>query len=108
MLMMLFPQDCFINDGRRSNIELPKWFTRPLYALIHKPKLNFFLFAAPEVIRQRKQELNIQQITRLNTGYEQLFDRFQKQFRTSEYVKVENTDLQRTISTIFNAYRHAA
>lgn len=98
----------FINDGRRSNIELPKWFTRPLYALIHKPRLNFFLFAAPEVIAQRKQELNLQQIKQLNTGYGQLFDRFQKQFRASEYVQVENTDLERTISTIFNAYSHAA
>ena len=35
----------FINDGRRSNINLPARFTQALYAFDNKPKLNLFLYA---------------------------------------------------------------
>ena len=60
------------------------------------------------MIVQRKQELSVDKIRQLNAGYEELFDRFKGRYQDSEYHKVENTNLDNTISLIINAYRNAA
>jgi thymidylate kinase len=57
----------FIIDSRRSNIVLPKGFMKWCYHFIFKPQVNVFLFASPEIIRSRKQELSQEDITSLTT-----------------------------------------
>jgi thymidylate kinase len=89
----------FIHDSRRSNIDLPSRFIRSLYALIRKPDLNFFLFAAPDIIRTRKQELDVDTIRELTEQYRTFFQRLGKQ-RQDQYVTIENTDLTVTTNII--------
>lgn len=91
----------FIHDSRRSNIDLPSGMIRWFYALIRKPDLNVFLFAAPEIIRARKQELDVPTIQHLTEQYRTFFHQLGKQHR-DKYVTLENTDLTTTINAIMN------
>ncbi|MGI4864397.1 MAG: hypothetical protein ACRYFZ_10785 [Janthinobacterium lividum] len=90
----------FINDGRRSNISLPQRFTQALYALVNKPKLNFFLYADPQEILRRKQELSAGTITQLTQQYQALFGQLGARYRRSRYVPIENQDLDATLALI--------
>jgi thymidylate kinase len=90
----------FINDGRRSNISLPAGFTQALYAFVNKPKLNFFLYADPQEILRRKQELSASTITQLTQQYKSLFGQLGARYRRSRYVPIENQDLDTTLNLI--------
>ena len=90
----------FINDGRRSNINLPARFTQALYAFVNKPKLNFFLYADPQEILRRKQELSASTITQLTQQYQSLFGQLGARYRRSRYVPIENQDLDTTLNLI--------
>lgn len=90
----------FINDGRRSNISLPAGFTQALYAFVNKPKLNFFLYADPQEILRRKQELSASTITQLTQQYKSLFGALGARYRRSRYVPIENQDLDTTLNLI--------
>jgi thymidylate kinase len=90
----------FINDGRRSNINLPARFTQALYAFVNKPKLNFFLYADPQEILRRKQELSASTITQLTQQYQSLFGQLGARYRRSRYVPIENQDLNTTLNLI--------
>ena len=92
----------FINDGRRSNISLPQRFTQALYAFVNKPKLNFFLYADPQEILRRKQELSASTITQLTQQYQSLFGQLGARYRRSRYVPIENQDLHDTLALIGN------
>ena len=90
----------FINDGRRSNINLPARFTQALYAFVNKPKLNFFLYADPQEILRRKQELSAGTITQLTQQYQALFSQLGARYHRSRYVPIENQDLDATLNLI--------
>ena len=90
----------FINDGRRSNINLPARFTQALYAFVNKPKLNFFLYADPQEILRRKQELSASTITQLTQQYRALFGELGARYRRSRYVPIKNQDLDTTLNLI--------
>ncbi len=90
----------FINDGRRSNISLPTGLTQALYAFVNKPKLNFFLYADPQEILRRKQELSASTITQLTQQYKSLFGALGARYRRSRYVPIENQDLDTTLNLI--------
>ena len=90
----------FINDGRRSNIRLPERLTRALYAFVTKPRLNFFLYAAPEEILRRKQELSGDTIRELTQKYQTLFGQLSGRYRQSRYVPIENHNLDATLTLI--------
>ncbi|WP_216688920.1 nucleoside/nucleotide kinase family protein [Hymenobacter siberiensis] len=90
----------FINDGRRSNIDLPVRLTQALYALVNKPRLNFFLYADPQEILRRKQELSASTITQLTQQYKILFGQLGARYRDSRYVPIENQDLDTTLALI--------
>ncbi|GAB3635203.1 hypothetical protein GCM10027422_07930 [Hymenobacter arcticus] len=90
----------FINDGRRSNIHLPARFTQALYAFVNKPRLNFFLYADPQEILRRKQELSAGTITQLTQQYQALFGQLGSRYRRSRYVPIENQDLDTTLALI--------
>jgi len=91
----------FIVDSKRSNILLRPSFIRQLYRFVYKPQLNVFLYAAPEVILKRKQELTSGDITHLTEHYKTLFGRMGAE---QQYICIENTDKRATMEQIEHAY----
>lgn len=98
----------FINDARRSNIQVNKSIAKALYRLILKPRLNIFLYADPHVILSRKQELNEQDILELNDSYLTLFKELKSRSRNSRYTAIENLDLNTTIEQFLGEYKQLA
>jgi thymidylate kinase len=98
----------FINDAKRSNIQLNRSFLKALYRLVFKPKLNFFLYADAETILARKQEMIAPEIDKLTVLYKQLFGQMDKQYKSSEYTIIENKELDITLNTIMNSYAKLA
>jgi thymidylate kinase len=98
----------FINDGKRSNIVLPKFITKFAYKFIMTPDLNFFLYADSETILKRKKELNAATITALNNEYIELFNDFSTKNKNSFYT-IKNLILEDTLDAImFQAMNKAA
>jgi thymidylate kinase len=91
----------FINDSVRSNIHLPKWLTKAGYRLLMKPTLNFFLYADPEIILERKKELEPHTIVNLTQDYLQLFNELGK-YKKYSYFPIENVHLSETVNLITN------
>ena len=79
---------------------LPTRLTKALYALVNKPQLNFFLYADPQEILRRKQELSAGTITQLTRDYQELFGQLDARYRRSRYVPIENHDLGQTLDLI--------
>ena len=98
----------FINDAKRSNLVLPKGLIKYLYWFVFKPKLNFFLYATSDVILQRKQELDKMAIEELTVVYQELFDSYEKKFRFSKYIQIENLDKEKTMSRIMSEISNTA
>lgn len=89
----------FINDSKRSNINLPKWFTRAGYTMVLQPDLNFFLYADAKTILARKKELNEQTINELTQDYLNLFSGLDKKSK-DRYFPIENINLDNTLEFI--------
>jgi len=66
----------FINDGRRTNIKLNEKFIKFFYKFVFKPDINIFLYASPEIILSRKQEMDGKSIVELTAKYKILFESF--------------------------------
>ncbi|NJB82463.1 nucleoside/nucleotide kinase family protein [Wenyingzhuangia aestuarii] len=95
----------FINDSKRSNIQLNRNIIKSLFYFILKPKYNFYLFNTPEVILKRKKELSAKDITTLNKNYQSLFNEFKTQ-KKAIYTQIKNDDRTQTVATIFkNIYK---
>lgn len=95
----------FINDSKRSNINLPKAFTTWWYRFLIKPKFNFFLYASAEEILARKKELDAPTITLLTTQYLNLFKKLSSKYTSSKYTPLYNKHLATTITTIESAIK---
>jgi thymidylate kinase len=93
----------FINDPKRSNIIINKKVSQFFYRFLLKPHFNFFLYAKPEAILKRKQELDAQTIDSLTTEYRRLFARYDRKYKHSRYFNIENTDIDTTIKIIEQA-----
>lgn len=91
----------FINDSKRSNIQLPSKIVFLGYYLLMKPKYNFFLYAEPETILSRKQELEKQTIIDLTDKYKTLFHKLGLKDKRHKYVAIKNEDLSITVNTVF-------
>jgi thymidylate kinase len=89
----------FINDGKRSNIKLPKFLLLMGYKLLLQPKLNFFLYADSQTILNRKQELKKETIEKLTSEYKSLFNYLNKS-GSAQYVSIENIYINDTMSII--------
>jgi thymidylate kinase len=98
----------FINDAKRSNIQLNRSFVKALYRFIFKPKLNFFLYADAETILARKQELVAPEIDHLTGLYKQLFGQMSERYKDSHYKIIENKELDSTLNKIMNSYAKLA
>ena len=91
----------FIHDSVRSNIKLPKWFLKFGFNFIFKPEHNFFLYADPAVILERKQELNYQEIERLNKVYLSHFKNLSER-RKENYLAIKNREIVQTMSVVLS------
>ncbi len=90
----------FINDAKRSNININEGIVKFGYNFVFTPDLNFFLYADPEIILKRKQELSAETITELTEKYSNLFDKFESRKKKQNYHLVNNIDLNTTIDFI--------
>lgn len=97
----------FINDSKRSNINLNRGIVKWLYRFINKPHYNFFLYHNAEVILSRKQELNKADIVYLNEKYHELFHEFAHQYK-GEYYPLKNEDLNHSVDFILTRINKAA
>lgn len=98
----------FINDAKRSNIQLNRSFLKALYRLVFKPKLNFFLYADSATILARKKEMIAPEIDQLTILYKKLFGQMSKQYKNSHYTIIENKELDVTLNTIMKSYAKLA
>jgi thymidylate kinase len=90
----------FINDSRRSNIQLPKFITKSGYLFLLKPKFNFFLFEDAQVILKRKNELDESTINALTIEYKTLFEKLKLKTKNTVYDSIRNDNLDNTLQTI--------
>lgn len=90
----------FINDSERSNIHLPTFITKFGYRFLIKPDVNFFLYAKPEVILERKKELDSPTIQKLNDKYLDLFQSMQNNKLKKRYFAIENVEIEETLCEI--------
>jgi thymidylate kinase len=95
----------FINDSKRSNIELPKWVSKTGYAFLLKPKFNFFLYADAETILNRKKELNKETIENLNNDYQSLFRSLDSKNNHSTYKSIKNDEMEATLKNILTTIK---
>jgi thymidylate kinase len=95
----------FITDSRRSNIELPTAFARWAYAFVQEPDYNFFLFAKPDLILARKQELSSITIEELTNKYLSLFEELNASKKQARYISVENIELDATLQLILSTIK---
>ncbi len=93
----------FINDSKRSNIHLNKNVVKWLYSFIFKPRLNIFLYADPQVVYKRKQELDPFTIEELTMGYKDLFTEMGQKHK-GKYTALENKELDKTIASILKEF----
>jgi thymidylate kinase len=93
----------FINDARRTNIQLNEKFIKFFYRFIFKPDINIFLYASPDIILSRKQEMDKESIIELTSKYKMLFESLANKKR-EKYVCIENIDKEKTLQTIENLY----
>ncbi len=99
----------FISDMKRSNINLPSSVTKLGLLFLIKPKFNFFLYADPKAILERKKELSAETINSLTKGYMDLFASLSKSNKSEMYKAVENVKLEDTLNDIFSSItKHAA
>ncbi len=93
----------FINDARRTNINLESKFIKFFYRFVFKPDINIFLYASPEIILSRKQEMDKDSIIELTDKYKILFGKLGRN-NTKQYVCIENIDKNITLQTIEKLY----
>lgn len=91
----------FINDGRRTNIDLDSGFIKFFYKFVFKPKLNIFLYADPDVILSRKQEMDKKSIVDLTNKYKSLFNELSNK-HDQYYLPIENIEIDETMTEIEN------
>jgi thymidylate kinase len=95
----------FIHDSRRSNIDLPPSLTSLGYALLIKPRFNFFLYATADEILRRKQELDAATIEQLTRNYLGLFERLGSRYGYARYRPILNNNKSYTVASILGQLR---
>jgi thymidylate kinase len=90
----------FVNDSKRSNIHISPRLTGALYRLLIKPQYNFLLYAKPDEILKRKQELDEATIIELTSNYLKHFETLSATHKHSQYIPVCNDELNETVDQI--------
>jgi thymidylate kinase len=95
----------FIVDFRRSNININPAIPKFLFNFVFKPNINIFLYASPEIILKRKQELPSEEIVTLTKSYKALFSELDAKSGKAQYIAIENIVLEETMARIEEAFR---
>jgi thymidylate kinase len=90
----------FVNDSKRSNIHISPKITAALYRFLVKPKYNFLLYAQPDEILKRKQELDRETIEDLTSSYLKHFATLSAEHKSSKYIPLRNDELSTTVNSI--------
>ncbi len=94
----------FIVDSKRSNIDLSPTVSTFLYRFVTHPSLNLFLYAKPETILRRKNELDEESIKELTSNYKRLFENLQDKNADCKYLPIENIKKEATLQQIIEQY----
>jgi thymidylate kinase len=94
----------FIGDSKRSNLKLNTKVVTWLYTFIYKPELNVLLYAAPEMILKRKQELTKEDIQQLTHDYRFLFNKLSVSNDSSKYISIDNVNRSETLDIIIKEF----
>lgn len=97
----------FIVDPKRTNLQLPKWIVTGLGRFIKKGDLNILLYAKPDQIIARKQELCKEDIIELTKNYRAIFENNTEKIK-DRYVAIENNILSDTIQTTLSHFQKVA
>jgi thymidylate kinase len=95
----------FVADPERSNIRLPRWITGFFYRFVARPDLSVLLYAHPERILARKQELAREAVEELTSRYDQLFEELAAGRYPGRYVRIENGDQRETRRQVVSLIR---
>jgi thymidylate kinase len=90
----------FIIDAKRSNISLNSSLIKNGYRFLFKPRVNVFLYEDPEIILNRKKELDAKDISALTAQYMELFSEFASRYRKHTYLTIRNSDLKNTLDKV--------
>lgn len=90
----------FIVDAKRSNLVFSSRWAKRLLAFLIKPELNFLIYAAPDTILERKQELSEQDIIQLTQGYQNLFEELNQKTGKNAFVALNNIDLTSSLRQV--------
>ncbi|MEM7368417.1 MAG: hypothetical protein AAF587_07415 [Bacteroidota bacterium] len=94
----------YIVDSRRANIVLSASWIRRLFAFVFTPEVNILLYASPDLILSRKQELSREDIEGLTERMLGLFSAYDQKYRHSVFLPIENIHLEETLQRIESAY----
>lgn len=78
-------------------------FIKIFYKFIFKPELNIFLYASPDVILTRKDEMDRDSIVLLTEMYSQFFCKLDYE-NGNRYISIENIDKNLTLKIIEDIY----
>ncbi len=95
----------FIADSKRSNININSSLVKSAYRFVHKPAVNFFLYAPTEIILERKQELSKLEIESMTNSYLNIFNEFRNRYRKEKYLPITNLDFKKTEANIINSIK---
>jgi len=62
----------FLVDAYRYRLDLPDWFFRLFLKVIPRPDMVFYLHCSPEIIRERKKELPVEELNRQVDEFQKL------------------------------------
>lgn len=94
----------FIVDGKRSNIAISSKWVKVLFRFLMTPQINILLYADPDKILERKQELSHDDIMKLTNGYRNLFKKLKTENPKVQFIPILNEDMETTLQVIENTY----
>ena len=62
----------FLVDAYRYRLDLPDWFLRLFLKVIPRPDMVFYLHCNPEILRERKKELSVEELNRQVDEFQKL------------------------------------
>jgi thymidylate kinase len=91
----------YIVDPKRANLIISSEVALFFLKFIKEPNLNVFLYAPPNIIRDRKKELESDSIKLLTKEYLNLFDSLTiKNQKNIKYLAIKNIELEVTVKDI--------
>lgn len=94
----------FIVDPLRTKLNLPLWVRKFFVRLTPQPDIVYVLFATPEVIYKRKQELSLDEIKRQLAEYQKLSKSDSKRFILLDAERTVQDMVEEAVQILLNKY----